>query len=155
MSNNKKFSEYKQGFFTPLNKDKCKNKVPPFYRSSLERSLMIVLDKNPRVLLWSSEQVIIPYKNPVQNKMSRYFVDFYMKLQIGEQIKEYIIEVKPKKMCSKPLLNKNKKPSTILYENVQWVINQAKWESATKWAKAKNMEFIIFNEENVNSLGTK
>ena len=149
----KKFEEFKQGVFTPLNKEKCLNKIPPFYRSSLERSLMIVLDKNPRVIAWNSEQTVIPYKHPIENRFARYFVDFYMKILIGEKTYEYIIEVKPKKQCSKPTVSKNKKQSTILYENVQWAINQAKWESARKWAKAKNMEFKIMTEEDIDFLG--
>lgn len=152
------YREFKQGLFKPKNSKKCLNKNPPEYRSGLERSLMVILDKNPRVIEWSSEQVIIPYKHPLKSKKAgrpeyaRYFVDFYMKLQIGEKEEKFLIEVKPHRQTEKPKPHGNKKQSTIIYENSMWAINQAKWEAAEKFCKKKNMKFLIMTEKNISSL---
>jgi hypothetical protein len=42
---------------------------------------MLHLDKNPSVVSWSSEEIIIPYKSPADGKWHRYFVDFYVQIQ--------------------------------------------------------------------------
>jgi hypothetical protein len=152
------YREFKQGQFKPINKQKCLNKTNPEYRSGLEMKVMTVLDKNPNVLEWSSEMIVIPYIHPVKTaqsgspQYSRYFVDFYIKLKVGETVKELVVEVKPKKQCSKPQAHGNKKTSTLLYENVMWAVNQAKWEAATAYCKKKNYIFVIRNEDNIDSI---
>jgi hypothetical protein len=158
MSKKRTYREFKQGFFKPVDSAKCLNKTPPEYRSGLELKVMKVLDKNPNVLSWSSEKVIVPYVHPIKTAQSgrteiaRYFVDFYMKLRVGETIKEFLVEIKPHKQTKQPTTHGNKKKSTILYENVQWAINQAKWEAAKKYCEKKNMQFIIIDENNIEKL---
>lgn len=158
MAKKRSYREFKQGIFKPSNPAKCLNKENIVYRSGLERKLMLVLDKNPNVIQWSSEKVIIPYKHPVKTAQSgtpqyaRYFVDFYMKLKVGEVVKEYLIEVKPEKQCSAPTQHGNKKRTTILYENLQWAINKAKWEAAENYCKKKNYKFLIINEKNIDTI---
>lgn len=151
MAKKRSFREFKQGVFKPINKDKCLNKTEIVYRSGLERSVMIVLDKNVNVIKWGSENVVIPYFKPIEERMARYFVDFYIEIKIGEEIKKYIVEVKPhSQLTVKP--HGNKKTSTILYENIQFAVNKAKWEAAEKWAKNKGMEFLIITEKNIDSI---
>jgi ATP:corrinoid adenosyltransferase len=75
-----------------------------------------------------------------------------MKLRVGETIKEFLVEIKPHKQTKQPTTHGNKKKSTILYENVQWAINQAKWEAAKKYCEKKNMQFIIIDENNIEKL---
>lgn len=158
MAKKRTFREFKQGIFKPQNSQKCLNKENIVYRSGLERKLMLVLDKNPNVVQWSSEKVIIPYKHPVKSAQSgtpqyaRYFVDFYMKLKVGEVVKEYLVEVKPERQCSSPTNHGNKKRTTLLYENLQWAINQAKWEAAESYCKKKNYKFLIINEKNIDTI---
>jgi len=158
MPKKRTFREFKQGQFKPSNREKCLNKTNPEYRSGLEMKVMTVLDKNPNVLQWSSEQIIIPYIHPIKSaergspEYARYYADFYIKLKIGEQIKELVVEVKPKRQCEKPTTHGNKKTSTLLYENVMWAVNQAKWEAATAYCKKKNYIFVIINEDNIDSI---
>ena len=38
----------------------------------------------------------------------------------------------------------------MLYEQKTWVVNQAKWEAAEKWAKKKGIEFKILTEKELN-----
>jgi len=158
MAKKRTYREFKQGIYKPQNPIKCLNKDNIVYRSGLERKLMLVLDKNPNVVQWSSEKVIIPYKHPVKSAQSgtpqyaRYFVDFYMKLKVGEVVKEYLVEVKPERQCSAPTNHGNKKRTTLLYENLQWAINQAKWEAAEAYCKKKNYKFLIINEKNIDNI---
>ena len=158
MAKKRTFREFNQGTFKPLNKSKCLNKNQIVYRSSLEQQLMIILDKNPNVIAWSSESVIIPYKHPVKSAQSnspqyaRYFVDFYFKLKIGDKTKEFLVEVKPHSQTKPPTQHGNKKQSTIVYETLQWAVNKAKWEAAKKYCESKNMEFIIIDEKNIKQL---
>ena len=35
----------------------------------------------------------------------------------------------------------------MIYEQRTWVINQAKWEAARKWAEKKGYEFLILTEK--------
>ena len=54
-------------------------------------------DLNDSILEWGSEEVVIPYRSPLDNRIHRYFVDFYIKVEdMSGQIKKYLIEVKPK-----------------------------------------------------------
>jgi len=164
MAKKRTYREFKQGIFKPQNSQKCLNKENIVYRSGLELKLMLVLDKNPNVVQWSSEKVIIPYKHPVKSAQSgtpqyaRYFVDFYMKLKVGEVIKEYLVEIKPERQCSQPTNHGNKKQSTLLYENLTFCVNTSKWEAARKWCenekrvKNRDIEFIIITEKNIDTI---
>ena len=61
------------------------------YRSLWEKKFMDYCDKNPNVVEWSSEEIVIPYKDPVQKKIRRYFPDFYMNVkQADGNIKKFI-----------------------------------------------------------------
>lgn len=152
------YREFKQGLFRPTNPAKCLNPTPPEYRSGLEMKLMVVLDKNDSVIQWSSEKVIIPYYKRVDQRMARYFVDFYFKIKIGDLIKEFIVEVKPQKQTEQPVNHGNKKKSTMLYEQTQFVTNTDKWDAARKWCleqkrtKGREIEFIIITEQNIDKI---
>ena len=50
-------------------------------RSSWETMFANWCDKNPAIVKWSSEETIIPYRCPTDNKIHRYFVDFKIKLK--------------------------------------------------------------------------
>jgi hypothetical protein len=58
--------------------------------------VMQKLDEHPDVLEWSSEEVVIPYRSPIDGKVHRYFVDFWVKKKdrSGNIICD-LIEVKP------------------------------------------------------------
>ena len=91
------------GRFRPRNVKKYKgdyNNI--FYRSSWECKYMSFLDSDPRIIEWSSEEIVIPYISPVDNRTHRYFVDFYVKMQTVHGPKVYLIEIKPKKQSQEP-----------------------------------------------------
>jgi hypothetical protein len=154
-ANKKTFKEYKQGIFTPINKKKFIGKDGvAIYRSGLELSLMRILDANPNVVEWSSEEgvCIIPYIKPTTGKPARYFVDIYAKIKVGDIIKKYLIEIKPYRQT---FLKKhgNAKPSTILYDQIEFTINSAKWLAAEAYCKKKgDIEFKLITEKDIDSL---
>ena len=71
-----------RGRYIPSNPKKYKGDSSRIiYRSLWERKLMVYCDRNEKVLEWGSEEVIIPYLSPWDNKFHRYFPDFYMKVK--------------------------------------------------------------------------
>lgn len=121
-----------------------------YYRSLWERKFMIYCDTNDSIVEWGSEEVIIPYVSPWDNRVHRYFPDFYVKVrQKGGGLKKFIIEVKPKKQCKPPDKTPKRKTRRWYNEVKTWGINEAKWQSATKWCKDNNMQFQILNEDHL------
>ena len=68
------------GRFKPKNYKKYKgDPTRIYYRSLWERRFMVYCDNNVNILEWGSEEVIIPYKSPIDKRVHRYFPDFYIK----------------------------------------------------------------------------
>jgi hypothetical protein len=120
------------------------------YRSLWERKFMIYCDTNKNILEWGSEEMCLPYKSPVDNRIHRYFPDFYIKVQESNgKIKKYIVEIKPFKQTQEPKIQKRKTKGYI-YEVVEYAKNQAKWEAAREWCTDNGYEFKVLTE---NELG--
>ena len=111
-------------------------------RSSWETRFASWCDKNPSVLKWSSEETIIPYKCPTDNRIHRYFVDFKITVTTG---KTYLVEVKPKTQTQPPIYP-GKRTQRYLQESLAFMKNQAKWEAANEFAKDRGWEFKIITE---------
>ena len=111
-------------------------------RSSWETRFASWCDKNPSVLKWSSEETIIPYKCPTDNRIHRYFVDFKITVITG---KTYLVEVKPKTQTQPPIYP-GKRTQRYLQESLAFMKNQAKWEAASEFAKDRGWEFKIITE---------
>ena len=111
-------------------------------RSSWETRFASWCDKNPSVLKWSSEETIIPYKCPTDNRIHRYFVDFKITVTTG---KTYLVEVKPKTQTQPPIYP-GKRTQRYLQESLAFMKNQAKWEAANEFAKDRGGEFKIITE---------
>ena len=144
--------KYVQGIFTAQYKEKYKGTFPIVYRSSLELKVMRWFDNNSNVITWGSESVVVPYQSPLDGKLHRYFIDFVVSLKEKEgAIKKFLIEVKPYKQTLQPEATKNKKPKTMIYENMQWALNQAKWKAAEQYANNKGYKFFIITEKHINT----
>lgn len=79
------------------------------YRSLWERRFMNYCDNNENVLEWGSEEIALPYRSPLDNKIHRYFPDFYIKIRESDgSIQKYIIEIKPQKQTIEPKVQKKK-----------------------------------------------
>jgi len=122
------------------------------YRSLWERKFMIYCDDNRNILEWGSEEVIVPYRSPIDNRYHRYFPDFYIKVkESNDTIKKMIIEIKPFKQCIEPKV-KQRKTKGYIYEVVEYAKNQAKWNAAKEWCLDRGYEFKVLTE---NELGIK
>jgi hypothetical protein len=149
MKNNKK-RHYKQGVFKPLNPTKYSGTYPIIYRSGLELRYFRFLDKNPKILQWSSESIIVPYTNPLTGRVHRYFVDnmAMMRDEKGNIVK-YLIEIKPySKLTPPPASNKRKPQNTIMLQR-EYIQNKAKWTAASQWSEKHGYRFIILTEKHL------
>lgn len=119
------------------------------YRSLWERNFMKYCDTTDKILEWQSEEIRIPYRSPLDNKIHLYFPDFFIKVKESNgEIKNYIIEIKPKRQTIEPQIKKRKTKGYI-YEVVEYAKNQAKWESAREYCKDRNWTFRVLTEEDL------
>ena len=119
------------------------------YRSLWERTFMKYCDTNENILEWFSEEIAVPYRSPIDNKIHRYFPDFYIKVKESNgSIKKYIIEIKPKKQTLEPIPQKRKTKGYI-YEVYEYAKNQAKWKAAEEWCADRGYEFKVLTEDNL------
>ena len=117
------------------------------YRSLWERNCMVYFDQNPNVLEWASEEVIVPYKSPIDGKWHRYFPDFIVKVKDKtKQIKTIMIEVKPYAQTKEPKV-RTKVTKKYLYEVSTYGINIAKWKAAKEFCADRNWKFMILTEK--------
>ena len=120
------------------------------YRSLWERKFMVYCDSTTNILEWGSEEIVLPYRSPIDNKVHRYYPDFYIKVRESTgKIKRYLIEVKPKKQTIAPKVQK-KKTKSYIYEVYEYAKNQAKWKAAAEYCKDRLWEFKVLTE---NELG--
>lgn len=136
-----------KGIFRPTNPKKYKgdpNNV--IYRSSWELKLMIYLDRHPEVVQWSSEEIVIPYRSPIDGRLHRYFPDFYVKKEVNGKIETLIIEVKPKVQTKPPNVQK-KRTKKYINEVMTWGINEAKWKAAKNFCEDRNWKFMLMTEK--------
>jgi hypothetical protein len=146
--NRKRVSKFKQGLFRCQHPEKYKGSQPILYRSSYEIKFMRWADHNPAVLSWGSESVIVPYQNPLTQKVSRYFVDFNITLKNKNgEIKKYLVEIKPSIQTIPPKPGKNTR--SLLRRQAEYVKNQAKWHAATQFATKKGSEFVVLTEKHL------
>lgn len=152
-----------KGTYKPKNIKKYRGDINNIrYLSLWELKSFKWCDNNPRVLKWSSEEIVIPYRCDTDGKMHRYYMDLWVKMDSKSVngFDELLIEVKPhkqhcqkcfeRKACPCGLKNtsykKRRRTKSFLYEERQWVKNQSKWRATKKWAKAHKMEFFILDE---------
>lgn len=117
------------------------------YRSLWERNCMVYFDQNPNILQWSSEEIIVPYKSPIDGKWHRYFPDFLVRTRNKQGKTETImIEVKPSKETKEPTPQK-RITKKYLYEVQTWGINSSKWRAAQEFCKDRKWKFMILTEK--------
>ena len=117
------------------------------YRSLWERKFMVYCDKNQNILEWASEEIAIPYRSPIDNRVHRYFPDFYMKVkETNGRIKNYVIEVKPAKQTIPPKKPKRQTKGYIR-EAYEYAKNQAKWKMAKEFCADRQWEFKVVTEK--------
>ena len=124
------------------------------YRSLWERRFMVFCDGNDSVISWGSEEVVIPYISPKDNKKHRYYVDFIVETINKRGFKEVtLIEVKPKAQCKEPEAKGGRKTKRYFTEVMRWGVNSAKWKAARNFADNKGWNFKILTEDHLYKKG--
>ena len=110
---------------------------------------MVYCDNNDKIIEWGSEELIIPYRSPLDKKVHRYFPDFYIKYlnKEGNVVRE-IIEVKPKKQLRPPKTPK-RQTKRYLQECATFMVNQAKWKAAEEYCSDRKMKFRFLTEDHL------
>lgn len=141
-----------KGYFKPRNPQKYKGDPTNIvYRSRWELLVMSRFDIDPNIIWWSSEETIIPYRSPVDNRIHRYYVDFTARVNTSNgRTKTVLIEVKPYAQTIPPTIQESKKKSKrYINEVMTWGINSAKWKAAKEYCKDRGYEFVIMTEKNL------
>jgi hypothetical protein len=110
---------------------------------------MAYIDNHPNVIWWKSEEVIVPYRSPIDNKIHRYFPDFVIFMINKDGRKETVmIEIKPKSQTLEPI-KQSKKTKKYINEVYTWGINQAKWKAAAEYCADRGWKFQIMTEDHL------
>jgi len=138
------------GKFRPRNPKKYKGDSSKIvYRSSWEARCMNYFDLNDNILWWASEEVIVPYRDPVTSKARRYFPDFIIKIkQRTGSIETIMIEVKPQYQKDPP---KTQARNTKKYikEVYTYTVNQMKWRAASEYCLDRKWKFMVLTEKDL------
>tara|TARA_B100000900_G_C20212592_1_gene566473 strand:- start:9 stop:449 length:441 start_codon:yes stop_codon:yes gene_type:complete len=127
------------------------NPTKVVFRSLWERNAFRWCEANPKVKLWNSEEIVVPYKSTVDKRLHRYFVDLLIQMDNKET---YLIEIKPKAQTQPPK-KRSRKTKKYINEQLTYIKNQDKWEAADQYAKHKGWKFQVWTEETLKNLGIK
>ena len=142
-------SGYRQGKFRPQKPEKYKgDPTKIIYRSSYELKFMQYCDLTESVNEWRSKEFFIPYISPIDNKVHRYFPDFFVKYKDKNgQNRTLVIEIKPEKDLKMPEQNPKRKTKSWAFRVKTWAVNQAKWKAAREFCEDRKYEFRILTEK--------
>jgi hypothetical protein len=138
-----------KGWFRPRNPQKYKGDAKNIvYRSSWELRVMKWLDENPSVIWWASEELVIRYRSPVDQRIHRYFPDFILRVKRKAGLeKTLVIEVKPHSQTIKPV--QKRKTKKFISEAATYAINQEKWRAADLFCQEHGWEFLVLTEKDL------
>ena len=142
--------KFARGQFKPKNPEKYIGAGMPTYRSSWELAVMRMCDNNPSIQQWASESIKIPYRDPLTGKQTVYVPDFLVVFVDKNQQKHAEVwEIKPANQMLIEKVGKN------VYNQSQFVKNQAKWQVANAWAKKHGLKFRVINENDIFHQGAR
>jgi hypothetical protein len=138
-----------KGWFRPKNPQKYKGDAKNIvYRSSWELRVMKWMDDNPNVIWWASEELVIRYRSPVDQRIHRYFPDFILRVKRKAGLeKTLVIEVKPHSQTIKPV--QKRKTKKFISEAATYAINQEKWRAADLFCQEHGWEFLVLTEKDL------
>ena len=142
--------KFARGKFSMKNPSKYVGLKSPTYRSGWEHSFMRLCDEHPNVYQWASEAIQIPYRHPITGKYTIYVPDFfivYVDKNGGKHAE--LIEVKPMNQTSMERAGKSSG------RQKQVIINHAKWEAATAYARQNRITFRVLSEEQLFHQGNR
>ena len=139
--------------YTPIHPEKYTgDPTNIIMRSSWETRFALYCDNNPQIVKWKSEETIVPYRCPTDNRIHRYFVDFQIQVRKRDgTLQTYLVEIKPAAQTQPPVFP-GRKTQRYLTESMAFIKNQAKWKAAEQYAKDRGWEFKVITE---HELGIK
>jgi len=142
--------KYIQGVFKPKNYKKYKgDPTNIIYRSSWELKFLMECDRNPSILEYSSEEIIVLYISPKDNKAHRYFPDFVIKIVNKEgKVETVMVEIKPLVQTQMPK-RRERVTKGYINEILTYEINQSKWTAAEAFCKKKGWRFQVMTEKDL------
>ena len=143
------------GRFRPKNPKKYKgDPTNIIYRSGWELKFFKWCDEHPDVVWWQSEELIVPYRSPIDNHIHRYFPDVIVNRKDRDgNVKTIMVEIKPYKQTLPPDPRKKNATPTgrvsrrFLNEVKTWGVNDAKWKAAREYCAKRGWEFVIMTEK--------
>lgn len=143
------------GRFRPKNPEKYKGDPSNIiYRSLWELKFFKWCDEHPDTIWWQSEELVVPYTSPIDNRIHRYFPDVVVKMKNrqGDDTKTIMVEIKPHKQTLPPDVKKKNSTPTgrvsrrYLNEVKTWGVNDAKWKAAKQFCAQRGWEFVVMTE---------
>jgi len=141
--------KFAQGEYLVENRQKYVGGKAPFYRSSWELAFMRMCDAHPHILKWASENIKIPYRNPVTGRYANYIPDFmiqYLDKNGAEHVE--LIEIKPSTQTTMENARGAKNQIAV-------AVNAAKWTAAQEWCKRRGIRFKVINEDQIFNTNKK
>lgn len=142
-----------KGRFIPKNPQKYVGNVNKVvFRSSWELMFMKWLDANNAVLRWGSEELSIPYINPIKTAehqmkggsgpiISQYYPDFIILYRdTAGNVKKEIVEVKPLHEATAATAKSER-------DKMALAVNTAKWKAASIFAESQGATFRVITEK--------
>lgn len=105
-------------------------------------------DMNPSIKQWASEEIAIPYDNPIKGS-AKYYPDLFIVFENGVR---KIIEIKPRVQTEAPT-QPNRKTQRYLTEVATYAINQEKWKAAKEFCLRNQIVFEVWTEDTLKQLG--
>jgi hypothetical protein len=136
-----------KGIYKPENPKKyIGNPNMIVYRSSWERKFCRYCDTKEHIKRWASEEITVPYYNPIKKRLAKYYPDFYIEIQAKDKpLEKILIEVKPFKETQPPKYKRRTK-NTLLAE-AMYSQNTAKWKAAEEFCLDQGWTFRIMTEK--------
>jgi hypothetical protein len=113
---------------------------------------MKYFDLNTNIIEWASEELVIPYKHPIDGRIHRYYPDFVVKArQAKGGLLTMVVEVKPHYQTQEPKHTKTKKKTKRYINEVKtFAINTYKWNAARDYCADRNWKFLLLTERELN-----
>jgi len=136
-------SKFQQGEYIVENRQKYVGSKSPYYRSSWELAFCRMCDQHPNIVKWASENIKIPYLNPLTGKHTVYVPDFMIQY-IDRDGREHVelIEIKPSTQTTMENARGKRDQASV-------ILNAAKWTAAQEWCKRKGIRFKVINEDQI------
>ena len=138
----------KQGYFTPKHPFKYAGDLSKIiYRSSWELRFLRYCDETIKITRYAIEPVCIPYVSPIDKKVHKYNIDFYIEQLMADMTtKKWLIEIKPLRQILPPKPPKQqsiKSMQNYISTIKKCVVNMAKFKTADTFAKSSGASFGV------------